>query len=447
MVLTDNLATRIAAILLAGLTALLVMGAALLIWPDGEGGGVRFYQLPQPDEAVAMVEAMEAAPTSARAAVLKAIDTGVIRATVSRDFPAPLRRARPADARDPGYGPYRQALGGRPFRIEVRRGGRLREAPMPGRGALRLSVRLKDGAVLTLRRRAPESARRYLGRINLAAASLLAVTLLMIVVAVRQTTRPVASLARAVSRFGDDLEAEALPLRGPREIRDLSAAFNTMRGRIRGLMDERTRILAAIAHDLRTYLTRLSLRAEFITDPEQRRKAGADLAEMSQLLDDTLLFARHEAGRGDGARPIDLRRELEALVALRVEMGMPVTLAPGPAVTAMTSPVSLRRMLNNLVDNALNYGGEAVVIAEAGEGEARISVLDNGPGLPEAALARITAPFERGEASRNRRTGGAGLGLAIVQALARAQGGRLVLANRPDGGLIATIALPLPPEG
>lgn len=445
MVLLDNLSSRIAAILLAGLTTLLVMGAALLIWPADNGGGVRFYQLPQPNEALAMIEALDASPPSARPAVIKALDTGVIRATLDRDFPATLRRARPADARDPGYAAYARALAGRDWRVEVLRGGRLRDGFMPGRAALRLSVRLDDGSVLTLHRRAPEAARRYLGRITLACAALLAVTLLMILVAVRQTTRPVESLARAVARFGDDLDAAPLPAGGPREIRELSASFNTMRGRIRGLVDERTRMLAAIAHDLRTYLTRLTLRAEFIADPEQRTKAARDLAEMSQLLDDTLLFARQEAGRGEGARPVDVRRELEVLVALRAEMGQTLVLEDGETAQALVSPVALRRMLANLVDNAIAYGAAVTLSASRTEDEVRVMVLDRGPGLPDELLTRVTAPFERGEASRNRRTGGAGLGLSIVHALAQAQGGRLELANREGGGLRATVVLPAAP--
>ena len=442
MALLDNLSSRIAAILLGGLMVLLLLGAALLIWPSDSGGGVRFYQLPQPAEAVAMVEALDASPPSARPAVIKALGAGVIRAALDADFPPPLSRARPADARDPGYASYARALAGRDWRIEVRRGGRLRDGFMPGRAALRLSVRLKDGSVLTLRRRAPEAARRYLGRVILACAALLAVTLLMILVAVRQTTRPVESLARAVARFGDDLDAAPLPPGGPREIRELSDAFNTMRGRIRGLVDERTRMLAAIAHDLRTYLTRLTLRTEFIADPQQREKAAKDLAEMSQLLDDTLLFARQQAGRGHGARPVEARAELESLAALRAELGQVLTVSPGPAVTVLVSPVALRRMLNNLVDNAFAYGGEVTLQLEAANGEARIAVLDRGPGLPDAILDRVTAPFERGEGSRNRRTGGAGLGLSIVQALAQAHGGRLILAHRDGGGLAATVVLP-----
>jgi signal transduction histidine kinase len=446
MMLSDNLSTRMTAILLAGLAAMLLIGAVLLVWPQGKGeGGVRFYQLPRPAEAQAIVEAVEASPPTARAKVVRALDTGVIRTTLGGDFPPLPLRARAANAHDPGYQAYRQALGGRDLRIDIRRGGRLKTGALPGRHAMKLSVRLADGEVLVLRRRAPEVARQFFGRVSLAAAALLGVTLLMLALAVRQTTRPVSLLAREVARFGDDLDAKALPLRGPRELRELSAAFNALQARIRGLMDERTRVLAAIAHDLRTYLTRLTLRTEFIADEAQRAKAGTDLAEMSQLLDDTLLFARQDAGRGDGARPVDLRRALEALVAVRLEMGQTVTLTPEAAGEAWASPLALRRMIDNLIDNAARYGGRVTLDARPLGRRVEIMVLDDGPGLPPEALETITAPFERGETSRNRRTGGAGLGLSIVQALAKGQDGRLVLANRPEGGLAATITLPASP--
>jgi signal transduction histidine kinase len=448
MMLSDNLSTRMTAILLAGLAVMLMIGSALLVWPQGRGeGGVRFYQLPRPAEALAMVEAVEASPPAARAKVVRALDTGVIRTTLGGDFPPLPLRARAADDHDPGYQAYRQALGGRDLRIDIRRGGRLKDGALPGRHALRLSVRLANGDVLVLRRRAPDTARQFFGRVTLAAATVLIVTLLMLTLAVRQTTRPVSLLAREVARFGDDLDAKALPLRGPRELRELSAAFNALQGRIRGLMDERTRMLAAIAHDLRTYLTRLTLRAEFIADDAQRAKAGTDLAEMAQLLDDTLLFARQDAGRGDSARSIDIRRELEALVALRLEMGQPVTLSPEAAGAAWVSPLALRRMVDNLIDNAARYGGAVTLDARPLGRRVEIMVLDNGPGLPAETLETITAPFERGETSRNRRTGGAGLGLSIVQALAQGQGGHLTLANRPEGGLAAMIDLPARPAG
>ncbi len=442
LVLADSLSTRMIAILVAGLAALLMIGAALLIWPTGRGGGVQLYQLPRPHDAQAIVEAIEASPLKAQPAVIRALDTGALRATLAADMPPLMNGTRAADDRDPGYRIYRQALGERPIQIDVRLGGRLRDAPLPGRHALRLCVRLADGQVLILQRQPPLIARHFLGRASLAVAALLAAVLLMLGLAVRQATRPVTLLVREVARFGQALDAKALPLKGPREIRELSAAFNAMQDQIRGLMDERTRMLAAIAHDLRTYLTRLTLRAEFIADPQQRSKAGVDLSEMAQLLDDTLLFAGQDAGRGDKVALVDLGRELEALVALRREMGEAIALAPEAAGLVLASPLALRRMLNNLVDNALRYGSAATVSAGRQGDWIELAVSDDGPGLPEAVLARVTAPFERGDASRNRQTGGAGLGLAIVKALARAQGGDLILSNRPQGGLMATVRLP-----
>jgi signal transduction histidine kinase len=193
---------------------------------------------------------------------------------------------------------------------------------------------------------------------------------------------------------------------------------------------------------MRTYLTRLRLRAEFIGEEAQRAKAVADLDEMGSLLDDTLLFAGLDAARPSRAERIVLGPELAALVELRREMGQPITLQAADGVEVYASRLALRRIVGNLVDNAVRFGGEAEVVLSAGDREARISVRDRGPGLPEEALARVTAPFERMEGSRNRATGGAGLGLAIVRALAEAQGGRLSLRNRAGGGLSAEVSLP-----
>lgn len=443
MMLSDNLSTRLSVILLVGLALMLMIVAALLVWPRGDGqGGVRFYQLPSPSEAVAIVEAAEISPPAARASLVRALDTGVIRITRETAFP-PLRPGvRAADASDAGFRAYRQALGDRDLRIDIRRGGRLKNGGLPGRHALRMSVRLADGEVLVLHRRAPETARRFFGRVALAGAGLLVVTLLMLMLAVRQTTRPVSLLAREVARFGGDLQPVPLRPRGPRELRDLSAAFNGMQDRIRALMDQRTRSLAGIAHDLRTYLTRLTLRAEFIADEGQRLKAQADLSEMAHLLDDTLLFARQDGGHGDVAQPIDLREALQALVALRRDMGQTVTLSPGAGGVILAAPLSFRRMIDNLLDNAARYAGSATIDTRRSESRVEVSVSDDGPGLPADLLQRIVEPFERGETSRNRGTGGAGLGLSIVRALAEGQGGDLLLANRPGGGLTATLTFP-----
>lgn len=195
----------------------------------------------------------------------------------------------------------------------------------------------------------------------------------------------------------------------------------------------------------RTYLTRLRLRAEFIDDPDQRGRAVADLDEMGQLIDDALLFAR-DATRAPGgeAKVLDLNTELAALVARRRELDQPVTdLTPADQrLVVRVSPVALRRMVDNLMDNAIRYGGGARLRAWRAEGDILVAVEDDGPGAPAEALDRMTRPFERLEPSRGRGTGGAGLGLAIVQALAESQGGGLRLENRSEGGLSATIRLP-----
>ncbi|MDZ4376311.1 MAG: ATP-binding protein, partial [Phenylobacterium sp.] len=260
-----------------------------------------------------------------------------------------------------------------------------------------------------------------------------------------RTIRPVGALARAARGLADDVQAPDLPIRGVREVRALSDALNALRGRVRGLLDDRTRMLAAIAHDLRTYLTRLRLRAEFIADEDQRARAIADLEEMGQLVDDALLFARDATGAPGGeGRRIALAPELTALVARRRDLNQPVEdVTPLDAALAVhASPMALRRMLDNLIDNALRYGGGARLTARREAGVVAISVEDDGPGAPPEALARLTRPFERLEPSRGRDTGGAGLGLAIVEALAESQGGALTLENRPQGGLRATIRLP-----
>jgi signal transduction histidine kinase len=264
-----------------------------------------------------------------------------------------------------------------------------------------------------------------------------------LLLAVRQTSRPVALLAANARTFAARLDAPDLAEAGAPALRDLSAAFNQMKAQIRGLVEERTRSLAAIAHDLRTYLTRLRLRAEFISDPDQRVRAERDIAEMGALIDDALLFASTASGRkAHGLAVCDLAELTGAEVAIRQELGQPVTFVPQDmAVLARIEPLAFKRVLANLVDNAIRYGGAARVALSTQGAEAVLRVEDDGPGVPEAELDRMTAPFERLDVSRGREGGGAGLGLAIVRALAEANGGTFILRNRAQGGLVAEARL------
>jgi len=233
--------------------------------------------------------------------------------------------------------------------------------------------------------------------------------IVLLVIAVRQTARPIEKLAAGRRSFADRLDAPDLEVRGPKELRDLALAFNDMKTRIRGLVQERTRLVAAIAHDLRTDLTRLRMRAEFISDPVQRERAEADIEEMTALIGDTMLFARSAEKRDDAAVQSDMRgRELDAFVLTRREMSDPVTYPSPPSgpIHAAIEPVALRRMLSNLTDNAIRYGNSAELSVRRDGAWVIVEIADRGPGIPEAELERIVAPFERLEPSRGRAEGG-----------------------------------------
>jgi len=438
--LTDSLTVRLATVMVAGLILLQAAVAAVVIWPDGRP---MVFRLPPPRDAAAMARALEASPADVRPLVLDALNRGPMSVELVAGFPIEPRGA--LGDRAPRlrrlFDAYARALEDRPFRVQARREvgdgkGRL--------GPVRLLVGLRTGEVMVVQR-TQSLVQRFSDRAVLLAAAALAVMLAVLAVSL-WTIRPVGALARAARGLGDDVHAPDLPVRGVREVRALSEALNALKHRVRGLLDDRTRMLAAIAHDLRTYLTRLRLRAEFIDDPDQRDRAVADLDEMGQLIDDALLFAR-DATRAPGgeARTLDLRGELVGLVTRRRELDQPVAdiTDPGDPLMARVSPVALHRMLDNLVDNAVRYGGGARLRAWRGPDGVHVAVEDDGPGAPPDALDRMTRPFERLEPSRGRGTGGAGLGLAIVQALAESQGGGLSLENRTEGGLRATIRLPV----
>lgn len=254
-----------------------------------------------------------------------------------------------------------------------------------------------------------------------------------------QTTQPVERLARAVREDRlDDLTPG-----GPREIADLTDSFLQLRLHLRDLIQERTRMLAAIAHDYRTYLTRLELRSEFIDDEEQRRLAGQDLEEMRLLLADTLTFAKESVTDDGGNATCDVRAELATIAAERRERGEDVGIVKIiRPIEVHASHLSLQRMMANLLDNAIRYGGgRAIVRVRSDNGLVHILVEDDGPGVPTESLARLLEPFERLEPSRARHTGGVGLGLSIVQALAHRYQGMVTLENRKEGGFRAILSL------
>lgn len=256
-------------------------------------------------------------------------------------------------------------------------------------------------------------------------------------------TRPLASLTDRVERFAQIQDArDPLPAQGPEDISRLIAAHNKLEARIAGLLDEKDVMLGAIGHDLKTPLAALRVRIESVPDETQRARMAEVIEDLRRSLDDILSLAR--IGRAkDPPEPTRLAALAEAVVEEFEDMGRPVTIAGAERVVAPVQVTWMRRALRNLIENALRYGGAAMV-SVAREGDvAVIAVEDDGPGIPPELVAAMLEPFKRGEASRNRETGGAGLGLTITRAIVREHRGELVLANRPGGGLRAEMRLPL----
>jgi signal transduction histidine kinase len=264
--------------------------------------------------------------------------------------------------------------------------------------------------------------------------------------ATRWIGRPLETFAQAADRLGRDVNAPPLPPGGPREVRSAAAAFNEMQDRIRRFVEDRTRMLAAISHDLRSPLTRLRLRAEMLPDSDARTRMLTDLADMEDMVASTLDFARGE-GSDETVQSIDLAATLEAICDNATDLGLAAEYQWGGRLVCACRPLAVKRALNNLVENAARYGGHATVRAERQGRDIRVTVEDQGPGIPPDCLEKVFTPFFRMEPSRNRRTGGMGLGLTVARTIIRAHGGDIMLENKTGGGLRVTATLPQARDG
>ncbi|MGG5888231.1 ATP-binding protein [Falsiroseomonas sp. HC035] len=314
-------------------------------------------------------------------------------------------------------------------------------------GRLMVSLRFPDQGWLNLRLEMPPPRPWHSETFLFAFALMTLAAVALTLWAVRRLTRPVAALAAAADRLGRDVNATPLPETGPAEVATAARAFNTMAERIRRFVGDRTQMLAAIGHDLKTPITRLKLRAEFLDDDEQRRKMLADLDEMEAMIAATLAFARDDSTR-EPSVPVDLaslcRTVLDEAADARPDSADNITYEGPEHLTVAARPGSLKRALANLVANAVIYGGSArLALAPPVAGSIRIAVEDDGPGIPETELETVFQPFRRLEESRNRETGGTGLGLPIARNIFRAHGGDVVLRNRPQGGIAAIATIPV----
>ena len=251
---------------------------------------------------------------------------------------------------------------------------------------------------------------------------------------------PLRQLARAVDSMGHTIDTAPIAEQGPHEVQQVARAFNAMRLRIERLVVDRTQALAAVSHDLRTPITRLRLRAGFIADHDMQNSIDRDLDDMETMVEATLAYLSGEQ-EIENLRPTDLPALLATLVDAETDMGRAASYE-GPAhVTVIARPFSLKRAFANLIANAVVHGGGARVRLGLNGNRVFVTVEDDGPGIPESDIKRVFDPFVRLENSRDRRTGGVGLGLTIARQAVTAMGGSLVLQNRPGGGLTARIEL------
>ena len=267
-------------------------------------------------------------------------------------------------------------------------------------------------------------------------------TALVTLVATRRLARPLQHFAQGARRFGADFRAPPIEPVGPHEIRQAILAFNGMQAQLRHFIQDRTQMLAAISHDLRAPLTRLRLRGEFIEDADQQRRLFNDVDEMQAMINTALAFFRDDA-RLEQATQLDLAELLQTLIDDYRDQAIELAFSGPPRLVYFGRPLGLKRVMTNLMDNAIHYGRAPEIELQQGPAEVVIRVLDRGPGIAAQYREQVFLPFYRLENSRNKSTGGVGLGLSTARAIVLEHGGTLTLSERQGGGLEAVVVLPV----
>lgn len=453
--LPATLSGRLILTLLIGLLIAQLLGAAILLRDRAsalyEASGLNAVQ-----RIAGIVRVFDRLDASARATILPAVNSAHLRVALSSQPPPPQ------EASDMHTSHLRAVLqqhigNGRPVRVALIEplpsaavphgpgGMRPRFGPMTDymprySMAFQVYTQLADGTWARFEHGLGDEPFAWPWRLLLTLAVLLVSVIALALLAVRWLTRPLAVLATAADGLGRDMDRPPLPVSGPVEVRRAASAFNTMQARLQTYLHEREQMLAAVSHDLRTPITRLRLRAELIEDENLRAKFSRDLAEMEAMTAAALDFLRG-ARTDEPVQPVDVLALLESLQADLEEAGHAVQIRGQVAAPYPARPLALKRCLVNLIENAIKYGGRAEVRVEDDATQLCIIVADNGPGIPETELEKVFEPFYRVEGSRNRATGGVGLGLAVARDIARAHGGDLTLRNRTGGGLEAILTL------
>jgi two-component system, OmpR family, osmolarity sensor histidine kinase EnvZ len=437
-----GLVWRVALIVIAALVAIqIIAAAAYYIHRDRatESG----FRLPLPDQVAAIVQLVERTPADQRSLVLRIANGAGVRVAIERQAPPEPDRVQRAPWIEAAVARYLGESGGHAARAYYL-GSEYRYALGTfSWKPVRIVYPLAGGGVLVAET-VDELTVRVLGLPPGFWAGILGfVVAALALYAVVRETSPLARLARSVERFGEAIEPAPVPERGAREVRALIVAFNRMQSRIAELVRGRTFMLAAISHDLRTYLTRLRLRVEMVADADVRERATRDVEDMNALLEDALAFARNSFN-GAARESVDVVGIVRLECAERAATGGAVRATlPPHGLTVAGERAALARVVGNLIDNALKYGREADVRVVAGASAVEIMVDDHGPGVPADERERIFEPFLRLDPSRNRERGGAGLGLAIARQLIQRYGGAIAVEDRPGGGARFRVSLPL----
>ncbi|MDP3857291.1 MAG: ATP-binding protein [Stagnimonas sp.] len=444
-----GLGLRVAALMVAALL-LVTLTLITAFRLSRETGDERPFRPPIPEQIVAIVMLLDAADASEAALLLRAIPSRDLRVRL-RPGPLPADSVSDFPVISHFTEKYLETLGERTIWIGLEAPGSsqrswfsklLGEDGLLDGHPLRMLVQLRNGQVADFEiggYLVMQAAWR-----QIMAATLLAVLLIgsFSLWGLRRQIQPLQRLATEVERLGTDKEGPPLIEAGAREVRQLVAAFNRLRGRIRDLLEARTRMLAAISHDLGTYLTRLHLRVDLIADEDQRRRAEHDLSDMSQLVRDMLALARLDHLAGQQQR-LDLRQIVQAEVDARQESADRLRLHPGAPMWVRGDRLSLARAVSNLISNAIKYAGSVELELDQAQGMVELQVDDRGPGIAPEQRAAVLDPFFRGDQARNLDDGGSGLGLTIVADILRRHHGELQLEDRHGGGLRVRVRLPV----
>lgn len=446
--LPDSIAGRTMVVLVVGLTLSHVLSTAVYS-TDRENAVFEASERQFADRVASAARLLDRSGTTERRALAEVLDSPILGVSLSPEptvahghADGPERTAVQA-ALGPGFG----ALGQDRLRVVDQHAGTEWNAVMglvhnmPENRIVQASVRLSDGTwvnfALTLVR--PSSLLSH--RAILSTLIMALGVALFSVWATRWIGQPLATFARAADRLGRDVNAAPLPPGGPKEVRSAAAAFNQMQDRIRRFVEDRTRMLAAISHDLRSPITRLQLRAEMLPEGETRSRMLADLADMADMVSSTLEFARGESS-DEAVQAIDLAATLGAICDNASDIGLAAEYDWSGRLVCTCRPLALKRALTNLIENAARYGGKALVRTDQRGRDIRVVIQDDGPGIPPDSMEKVFTPFYRLEPSRNRKTGGMGLGMTVARTIIRAHGGDITLENKPDGGLRVTATLP-----